>query len=89
VNAGSSGSSSSPQGPVSGPRQTVSGGGGGGGNPPPDRGNSRGHGSGGYPIGLGPRNVLQSGLYAMPSMVGWAIGRTARAISNRSSKEEA
>ena len=50
-------------------------------------------GGGGYPIGLGPRNVLQSGLYAAPAMVGWAIGSTARAVSNRfkssSSKEEA
>jgi len=91
VIAASSGSSSSPQGPASGRRQTGGGGGGGGGNPPPGRRNSGGYGSEGYPIGLGPRNVLQSGLYAMPAMVGWAVGRTARAISNRfnSSKEEA
>jgi hypothetical protein len=62
------------------------GGGGGGSNPP-----AGGRNSGGYPIGLGPRNVLQSGLYAMPAMVGWATGKTARAISNRfnSSNEEA
>jgi hypothetical protein len=91
VIAASSGSSSSPQGPASGRRQTGGGGGGGGGNPPPGRRNSGGYGSEGYPIGLGPRNVLQSGLYAMPAMVGWAVGRTARARSNRfnSSKEEA
>jgi hypothetical protein len=66
----------------------TTGGDGGGGNrspnPPPDRRNSGGHGSAGYPIGLGPRNVLQLGLHSAPAMVGWAIGRTARAISNKS-----
>ena len=68
-------------------RQARAGGGGGGGfNQRPG-----GPNSGGYPIGLGPQNALQSGLYAMPRMVGWAVGRTQRAMrsSSNSSNEEA
>jgi hypothetical protein len=83
--AGSS-SSTAPQGPG---ESNTTGGSGGGGNQPPDRRNSGG--SAAYPIGLGPRNVLQLGLNAAPAVVGYAIGRTARAIRNRSnsSNEEA
>jgi hypothetical protein len=74
----------------------AAGGGGGGGRRQSTGRNSGGQGSEGYPIGLGPQNVFQLGMSGAPAaMVGWAIGKTARAVSNRfkssssSSKEEA
>jgi len=67
----------------------AAGGGGGGGRRQSTGRNSGGQGSEGYPIGLGPQNVLQLGpSAASAAMVGWAIGRTARAIKNRSNSSK-